>query len=117
MKKITTDKKQIAYSRLKEFILDYRVGPGQRLEHEYLSRLIGVSHTPIREALNQLLEEGYVYQIKNRGYFVCELSFEEILELYEYFTNGHSLSLSSKLGLHTHHGFISRNNFIANLHH
>jgi len=83
MKKATTDKKQIAYGRLKEFILDYRVEPGQRLEHEYLSKLIGVSYTPIREALNQLLEEGYVYQIQNRGYFVSKLSSEEIVELYE----------------------------------
>ena len=83
MAKIITDKKLEAYNRLKEFILDYRIGPGQRLEHDYLSKVIGVSYTPIREALNQLLEEGYVYQIKNRGYFVCELSSGEINELYE----------------------------------
>lgn len=83
MSKKNIDKKLIAYNRLKEFILDYHIGPGQRLEHDYLSKEIGVSHTPIREALNQLLEEGYVHQIKNRGYFVCELSPDEINELYE----------------------------------
>jgi len=42
-----------------------------------------VSNTPIREALNRLSEEGYVYQIKNRGYFVSELSHNEVAEIYE----------------------------------
>jgi DNA-binding GntR family transcriptional regulator len=77
------DKRLEAYSKIKEFILNYRVQPGQRLEHEFLSNGIGVSNTPIREALNRLSEEGYVYQIKNRGYFVSDLSTNEVDELYE----------------------------------
>ncbi len=77
------DKRLEAYRKIKEFILNYRVQPGQRLEHEFLSNGIGVSNTPIREALNRLSEEGYVYQIKNRGYFVSDLSYNEVEELYE----------------------------------
>ena len=83
MKKNYKDKRLEAYSKIKEFILNYRVQPGQRLEHDFLSNGIGVSNTPIREALNRLSEEGYVYQIKNRGYFVSDLSTSEVEELYE----------------------------------
>lgn len=83
MKKNYPDKRLEAYNKIKEYILNYHVQPGQRLEHEYLSNGIGVSNTPIREALNRLSEEGYVYQIKNRGYFVSELSYNEVAELYE----------------------------------
>ena len=83
MKKNYKDKRLEAYSKIKEFILNYRVQPGQRLEHEFLSNGISVSNTPIREALNRLSEEGYVYQIKNRGYFVSDLSYNEVEALYE----------------------------------
>ena len=77
------DKKLKAYKHLKRYIIAYQLQPGQRLEHEYLKRVIGVSTTPIREAMNQLTEEGYIYQIKNRGYFVSSLTAEELKNLYE----------------------------------
>ena len=39
--------------------------------------------TPIRDALNRLAEEGYVFQIKDRGSFVGDLSPNELGDLYE----------------------------------
>ena len=77
------DKKLKAYKHLKKYIIAYQLQPGQRLEHEYLKRVIGVSTTPIREAMNQLAQEGYIYQIKNRGYFVSILTAEELKNLCE----------------------------------
>ena len=77
------DKKLKAYKHLKRYIIEYQLQPGQRLEHEYLKRVIGVSTTPIREAMNQLAQEGYIYQIKNRGYFVSILMGEELKNLCE----------------------------------
>jgi len=77
------DKRQEAYNRIKEFILTYQIKPGLRLDHADLKEKIGVSTTPIREALNRLTEEGYVSQIKNRGYFVSDLSPNELGDLYE----------------------------------
>ena len=83
MEKPNTEKGLKAYRKLKEFILNYHIQPGQRLEHSYLSKEIGVSTTPIREALCRLVEEGYAFQIKNRGYFVSNLTLEEVEQIYE----------------------------------
>lgn len=83
MKKNNIDKRLMAYKHLKKYILAYHLKPGQRLEHEYLKRILGVSTTPIREAMNQLVQEGYIYQIKNKGYFVSSLTGEELKNLYE----------------------------------
>ncbi|MBL7211103.1 MAG: GntR family transcriptional regulator [Desulfobacteraceae bacterium] len=83
MKKVIKDKRREAYNRIREFILTYKIKPGQRLDHEYLRKEIGVSTTPIREALNRLMEEGFIFQIKNRGYFVSDLSIGELEDLYE----------------------------------
>lgn len=73
----------MAYKHLKKYIITYRLQPGQRLEHEYLKHVIGVSTTPIREAMNQLAKEGYIYQIKNKGFFVTILTADELKNLYE----------------------------------
>lgn len=83
MKRKREDKRLEAYDRIKEFILTYQIKPGLRLDHAYLKEKIGVSTTPIREALNRLMEEGYVSQIKNRGCFVSDLSPNELGDLYE----------------------------------
>lgn len=83
MEKEIRDKRLEAYNRIREFILTYKIKPGNRLDHEYLKKEIGVSTTPIREALNRLMEEGFIFQIKNRGYFVSDLSIEELEDLYE----------------------------------
>ncbi len=83
MEKKTRDKRLEAYTRIKEFILTYKIKPGHRLDHEFLSREIGVSTTPIREALNRLMEEGFIFQIRNRGYFVSDLSITELENLYD----------------------------------
>ena len=83
VRKKTEDKKSQAYNKIKTLILTYQVNPGQRLDTEYLRREVGVSTTPIREVLNQLVEEGYVRQIKNRGYYVNDLSDKDIENLYE----------------------------------
>ncbi len=83
MRKRMKDKKSQAYSRTKELILTYQMSPGQRLDTQYLKKEIGVSTTPIREVLNRLVEEGYVRQIKNRGYYVNDLGYKDIENLYE----------------------------------
>jgi len=43
---------------------------------------MGISRTPIREAVSRLVKDGYVKQIWNRGFFVNEITVEEIEQLY-----------------------------------
>jgi DNA-binding GntR family transcriptional regulator len=67
---------------LVEWLSDGRLAPGQRLEEERLSRALGVSRTPLREALSNLASEGLVEAVPRRGFRVPRLSAERIRDLY-----------------------------------
>ncbi|MPZ77161.1 MAG: FCD domain-containing protein [Deltaproteobacteria bacterium] len=71
-----------AYEQIKGFILRSEIYPRQKIIVEDLSKQMGISRTPIREAMSRLVNEGYVYQVLNRGFFVKEITFDEIEELY-----------------------------------
>src|SRR5687768_13244248 len=57
--------------------------PGQKLHHQQLSERIGVSRTPVREALTRLVQEGYVSLLPNRVFTCKEIRLQEANELYE----------------------------------
>ncbi len=59
-----------------------RLLPGQQLVQEDLAADLGVSRVPIRESLKILEGEGHVTYHANRGYFVTELSADDLIELY-----------------------------------
>jgi len=59
-----------------------RLLPGKQLVQEDLAEDLGVSRVPIREALKILEGEGHVTYHPNRGYFVTELSADDLIELY-----------------------------------
>lgn len=70
------------YRALKQLILIGRVMPGVQLTHEGLASELGVSRTPVREALERLNQEGFVAHRRNRGYFVADLTPQEVSELF-----------------------------------
>lgn len=72
----------IVFETLRDEILTGKVEPGYLLNSLALSKRLGVSRTPIREALNRLVSVGLVENIPYRGAFVRKLSIEEILEVY-----------------------------------
>ncbi|WP_215779731.1 MULTISPECIES: GntR family transcriptional regulator [unclassified Paludibacterium] len=71
----------IATETLRQRILAGEWADGGQLRQEALSRELGMSRVPIREALRQLEAEGLVTIIENRGAVVSELSLPEIVEL------------------------------------
>lgn len=71
------------YSEIKNLILCNHVMPGQKLHHQQLSERLGVSRTPVREALTRLVQEGYVSFLPNRGFTCKEIGMQEAEELYE----------------------------------
>ena len=71
------------YSQIKTLILCNEVLPGQKLHHQELSERLGVSRTPVREALTRLVQEGYVSLLPNRGFTCKEIRLQEADELYE----------------------------------
>ncbi|MGH8545276.1 MAG: GntR family transcriptional regulator [Gammaproteobacteria bacterium] len=71
------------YQQIKHLILNNEVLPGQKLHHQELSERLGVSRTPVREALTRLVQEGYVSFLPNRGFTCKEIRMQEAEELYE----------------------------------
>src|SRR3990170_6161852 len=71
------------YSEIKNLILSNEVMPGQKLRHQHLSERLGVSRTPVREALTRLVQEGHVSFLPNRGFTCKEIRMQEAEELYD----------------------------------
>jgi DNA-binding GntR family transcriptional regulator len=71
------------YNQIKNLILCNEIMPGQKLHHQQLGERLGVSRTPVREALTRLVQEGYVSFLPNRGFTCKEIRMQEAEELYE----------------------------------
>jgi DNA-binding GntR family transcriptional regulator len=70
-----------AYRIIRESISTGHFPPGAPLKESELARELGVSRTPVREALNQLSKEGLVQFISGRGAFVHRWSRDEVVEV------------------------------------
>jgi DNA-binding GntR family transcriptional regulator len=66
---------------LREAIVAGTLNPGERLDEDRLSRELGVSRTPLREALQELEHEGLVISRPRQGTFVVDLGDEEIQKI------------------------------------
>lgn len=74
---------QWAYEHLLEMLMTVRVAPGERIAIDTVARQLGISQTPIREALSQLEAEGLVSKMPNVGYRASpQMSREEVQDLY-----------------------------------
>ena len=68
---------------IREAILDGRLDPGSRLKEEELARELGISRTPVREALLMLQAEGLIETTPNRGAVVRTHDAEDLIDLYQ----------------------------------
>lgn len=71
-----------AYKALRQAILGRKIPPGQKLVVRVLAEELGLSPTPVKEALAALEREGLVVAVPHRGYFVLEPSLEDVREIY-----------------------------------
>ena len=69
--------------RIRSLIIDGRITPGERLVEPDLARQLGVSRTPLREALLQLDSEGFVRVVPRHGAVVSPLSRSDAQETYQ----------------------------------
>ncbi|MFI5891281.1 GntR family transcriptional regulator [Actinoplanes sp. NPDC051513] len=74
---------ELAVDRLRRDILSGRTDPGERLVEEQLTRRLGISRAPLREAMRLLAQQGLVEHIPRRGARVATLSEDDVRELYE----------------------------------
>ncbi|MFV1964923.1 MAG: GntR family transcriptional regulator [Pirellulaceae bacterium] len=71
-----------AADRIRELILTRRLEPGERLTQSRLAEQLGISRTPVREALQKLASEGLVTFSPYKGASVAELSPSELDDIY-----------------------------------
>lgn len=74
---------EIAYEEVKEQILDCRLMPGTPLPYDRLRDELGLSRTPLREAILQLEKEGLLEIRPRMGTFVAHLDVGQIHDMYE----------------------------------
>ena len=71
------------YQQIKQMMIDYELIPGQRLTFTDLAEKMGVSRTPVNNALSILAKEGFLDFVPNQGYTVHQITKEEADYLYE----------------------------------
>ena len=112
--KNTISVRERTYEFLKSSVLSGHFNPGERLTEEHLAKKLGVSRTPVREALHKLESEGLIKALETRGFIVSRDSKDEVEELFELraILEGYALRIISerisKEDLERLNGFIER---------
>ena len=82
IKRITL--KHQAYDYLYHAVLKGEILPTQVYSEQYFADLMGISRTPVREAVMQLSQEGFLQVYPNKGFSVKKVKAEEVEELFGY---------------------------------
>lgn len=75
--------REVVCETLRTAIIEGILKPGERLMEIQVSEELGVSRTPVREAIRKLELEGFVVMIPRRGTYVSDLSIKDINEVFE----------------------------------
>ncbi len=78
----TRSRADFVFESLRDAISDGRIAVGERVREEEIARNLGVSRTPVREALQRLHQRGLLVFGTGRGLVVAELSQHQVLQLY-----------------------------------
>ena len=70
------------YETLKTSILNFQLLPGVKLSDKFIAQEMGISRTPVKDALIRLSEQSLVEAHHNRGYTVKSFKIEEVYNLY-----------------------------------
>lgn len=71
------------YEQLKRDVSDFKLVPGDRFTETEISERLGVSRTPVRQALIRLQQEGFVEVLFRSGWWVLPFDFAQFEELYD----------------------------------
>lgn len=73
----------LAYDQIRALILSGEMAPGARLSQLELADRLGISRTPVREALRRLAGEGLIDALPQRGFRVADLGLEAVMRRLE----------------------------------
>ena len=71
------------YEQLKRDVAEFNLVPGDRFTENEISERLGVSRTPVRQALTRLQQEGYVEVLFRSGWRVLPFDFDQFEQLYD----------------------------------
>lgn len=74
---------EVVFEYLRESILNGELKPGERLMEINLAEQLGVSRTPVREAIRKLEKEKFVEMLPRKGAYVADLTAKDILDVLE----------------------------------
>ena len=72
------------YEKLKELILYGEIGPNEKLTESVFAEATGTSRIPVREAMQQLLQEGFICRGEKSGFQITSYNEQDIVDLYNY---------------------------------
>lgn len=75
--------RDVVFENLREAILEGKLKPGQRLMEVQLAEQLGVSRTPVREAIRKLELEGLVVMLPRKGAYVANMSLKDVIDVLE----------------------------------
>ncbi|MCD0462194.1 GntR family transcriptional regulator [Roseiconus lacunae] len=80
---MNTTNAQLAYQHLRSRLIAGDFAPGSRIRYGPIGRELGISATPVREAIGLLANEGFVKLVPQLGAVVRSIGADELVELYE----------------------------------
>jgi DNA-binding GntR family transcriptional regulator len=89
--------KDHVYNYISEQINSGVLKPNEKVNEKQISEKLGVSRTPVREALFQLSNEGYLERIPRKGFIVKEIKLERVKEVYQIIGVLESLAANSSI--------------------
>jgi DNA-binding GntR family transcriptional regulator len=75
--------REIVFDTLREAIITGVLKPGERLMEVQLAEEMGVSRTPVREAIRKLELENFVVMVPRKGAYVADISTKDIVDVFE----------------------------------
>ncbi len=72
-----------AYTAIRQWIIEFKLKPEERVNELKLAEALALSRTPVREALNRLASEGFLVFAPNRGFFCRSLDIADLIAVYE----------------------------------
>jgi DNA-binding GntR family transcriptional regulator len=78
-----TSQSENAYQEIRNLIISLELKPGMQVNKEELESELSIGRTPVREALLRLTTEGLLTSIQGRGFFVRQVSLEDVKALFE----------------------------------
>ncbi|MEW9124107.1 MAG: GntR family transcriptional regulator [Thermotaleaceae bacterium] len=75
--------RDVVFDHLRNSIINGELKPGERLMEVQLAEQLGVSRTPVREAIRKLELEGLVVMVPRKGAYVADVSIKDILDVLE----------------------------------